>query len=262
MAEQEELIQRYAQIPYLLAQKFTKEYDELMTESPLEMKIEITKHLEQLMIVFRDEPDTCFKSIKAAEQAFLEKHGSLLKAYHDVQFYKYFNTDIVLSEKEIFTSEEWNSLPANIQALSPELAKKFQMVCINLLSMSLQFLYLDKQIEPIGSSEKATNAEKTGGITKARQLLAIYFLLKSQGIEHRADTSVSAVARLIHLISNTPLTNIQNSDIYKKYREMPYYKKGKELLADLEFIKPFFEAVNLKDVLNLVNAEIEKIKKD
>jgi hypothetical protein len=270
MNEQNEIFERYAKVPYLLAQKFSNEYDEVMLQYPSEMKIEITQHLEQLMTLFRDEPETCFSNIGNAEMLFLEKYGSALKPYRDKGFHKYFDTDLVLAEKDIFTVEEWNKLPPEIQSLSPDITGRFISVCINQLITARLYLYLEREtgISPnleagtnINDSSSSSENINANGFTKARQLLAVYFLLQSLGVKHRGDAPLTSTAKLIHLISGTPFTTIQNSDIYKKYRAMPHYKKGKELMADLNFIRPFFEAVNLKSVLQLIDEELDGLKK-
>jgi hypothetical protein len=266
MNEQNEIFERYAKVPYLLAQKFSNEYDEVVLQYPSEMKIEINRHLEQLMTLFRDEPETCFGKIGNAEMLFLEKYGSALKPYRDKGFHKYFDTDLVLAEKDIFTVEEWNKLPGEIQSLSPDITGRFISVCINQLLMARQFLYLERETGITINLEPETNINDSrsilseninaNGFTKARQLLAVYFLLQSLGVKHRGDAPLSATAKLIHLISGTPFTAIQNSDIYKKYRVMPHYKKGKELMADLNFIRPFFEAVYLNEAVKLIDEEV------
>lgn len=262
MPEQNSLIERYAKAPYLLVQKFSQDYDALMLLYTLDMKIEITRHLEKLMTLFRDEPETCFEKINKAEVDFYEKYGSTLKPYRDAQFYKYFNAELVLSEKDIFSAEEWNQLPPELQSFAPEMTEKFKLFCLTQLTMARQFLYLDRQIgSPDNFPEKSGSTANHNGVTRSRQLLAIYFLLKANGIEHRVNVSGTDIARLVNLFSNIPCPDtIQNSEIYKMYLKMPEYKEKKNLLADLTFIRPFFEGVSHTGVLELIDAAMADLK--
>ena len=82
------------------------------------------------------------------------------------------------------------------------------------------------------------------------------------GIEHRDSHYVSAVARFAHLMTGTKITNIQNSDIYKKYSKMPNYKKDEHLIADLKFIRPYFEELHIEKAIQLIDDEIQRAIKE
>jgi hypothetical protein len=270
----DELLARNKKRTTLLLNKFFKDYADLMKQYTPEMKIEITRHLLYVFDLYCDEPEGWCDIISNAELAMFEKFGEKLQSYDNKGFLNYFDVETVLIEKGIFTAGEWEQLPPenkDIDLLNG-MMNIFKVYVSSGLSKALKFFYLRRNPDDLensyskillkGAMPGLEEGIKSVEVTKARQLLTIYFLLKASGIEHRVDTSVSAVARLIHVITCTPFTTIQNSDIYKKYREMPHYKKGKELLADLNYIRPFFEAVNLDNVLELVDTTISAIKKD
>lgn len=261
MSTQKDSKFKFATVSIALARKFNNDYKSVMEKYAPDLQLAITSHLEQVLKSYLESPEHGYKEIYEAEMVLFEKYGSAMKHYSDMQFHKYFQPDIVLAEKEIFSTEEWNSLIDGQQEVSGEEMTEFINLILGQIGLSRRFMLLNRQLDDATVPKEKQKKEEGNEQTRARQLLAIYFLLKSLDIEHRADTSISAVARLIHLVSNTALTNLQNSDIYKKYREMPYYKKGKELLTDLQYIRPYFEDIGLKSVVTLIDSEITKLQK-
>ncbi len=63
-------------------------------------------------------------------------------------------------------------------------------------------------------------------------------------------------------MTGTKITNIQNSDIYKKYSKMPNYKKSEHLIADLKFIRPYFEQLHIEKAIQLIDEEIQRAVKE
>ena len=83
-------------------------------------------------------------------------------------------------------------------------------------------------------------------------------MLQTIGIEHRESSSVSTIAKLVHLLTGTKLTSLQNSAIYKKYLLMPNYKQGESLIKDLKYIRNYFEDAGLQDALVAIDLEINR----
>lgn len=258
------------QIVPLLTQRFVRDYEDAAKHYELPQQLELTEHLLQVLELFRqydqNEPEVTYGQLRKIEEALLKKYRKTLKPYLDKMFHKYFYFETVLSEKDIITPEDFYRLTPDQQGLTVNETKQFIQVCYNSLYNAKIFLYLRMEPETALQAPKETasiaSTEPDKDITKARQLLAIYYLLKTGfSIEHRDSHSVSAVARLAHLLTGTKLTSLQNSDIYKKYALMPYYKKGEQLIADLQFIRPFFADLNIQDVVKLIDEEIHDIEK-
>lgn len=254
----------------LLARRFIRDYDAVVQQYALKQQLEITEHLLGVLDIFlhQEESDQniLYKRYQEREEALLKRYGKTLKPYMDKHFYKYFDFTMVLAEKDIYLQEEFNRLTAAEHSLTVNEINQFLHICHNSLYNAKTFLYLDMEPEATELIAKGTGlpepAEQDKDITKARQLLAIYYLLKvGFAIEHRDNNSVSAVTRLAHLLTGTKFTNLQNSDIYKKYSLIPYYKKGDQLIADLQFIRPSFAELNIHEAVRLIDEEINDTRK-
>lgn len=258
---------RFQAVP-LLAQQFIRDCEEVINQYPLPIQIELTNHLLSvlgLMEQYIDSSDSAiWQQYRENEDALLEKYGKTLKPYSDKYFYKYFDFDHVLVEKGIYSTKEFNRLPPDEQGLTLNERQLFIRVCRNTLYNSRTFLRLRMDPENAEAPQDLSDSpEPDREATKARQLLAIYYLLKAGfNIEHRSSHSVSEVVRLAHLLTGTKLTNLQNSDIYKKYSFMPNYKKGEHLIADLKFIRPYFEELDIEKGIKLIDEEIERTIKE
>lgn len=259
----------------LLIKTFAAEYRSLMGYYKPLQQLELTEHLISLLACLQqyaeNNKEDIYKEFLKAEDALLKKYGRQLKAYKGFRFEKYFATDIILTEKEIISAEEFNRLTAEEQGLTVPEVLRFVQVCTNVLHTERQILLLDA--EPSFDVKESTvndlsfnvNGNHSTDIefTKSRQLLALHYLLNAGfGIEPRTNTSVSALARFAHLITGTPLSGLQNSEIYKKYRLMPNLKKGIALINDLQYIRPFFKELGIDEAVKQIDAEIAREKKE
>ncbi len=258
-------------LPSLLAQRFLKDYEDTVKEFKLPQQIELTEHLLEILEAIREyslkQDAKVYDNYVKHEKALLKKYGKAFKSYKEKQFHSYFDFHLVLSEKGIISAEQFNSMgSAEEQRLSQEEVEKFINLSKNGLHFRLDFLYLqrDPEFEPQArESETIDEAEQDTEITKARQLLAIYYLLKAGfNLEHRVSGNVSQIAKFVHLMTGTKFTTIQNSDIYKKYLKMPNYKKDKELIKDLKYVRFYFSELALYNVVKLIDEEIQKAKKE
>jgi len=267
-------IPRY-QYSLALAQRFIKEYDDLLKDYSHELQLVITEHLLDILELIDEyvatDNDEYYKTYQISEDKFLKKYGSQLKSYAAKAFYRYFQFDLVLVEKDIITSEAFNAMTGEEQTLTLNDKKQFLSTCKNVLYQQKHYLYLESGGQNDSSVTLNDNSpvtlndnfivtdEPDKEITKARQLLAIYYFLKaSLGIEARGSSSVSGVARFIHLLTGTKFTTVQNSDIYKKFLRMPNYKEKGPLIDDLKFIRSYFEELEIGSVVKLIDEEIKR----
>lgn len=96
--------------------------------------------------------------------------------------------------------------------------------------------------------------------TNSQLVLIFYYFLKSAGLEIRKELNIATAAKFMHLITGKPFTESTHSEFYKKLQAAPNEKSDKELIKDLEVIKPLFEAVKLNDATKLIEQEIEIAK--
>jgi hypothetical protein len=168
----------------LLAQKFIRDYESVVQEYDIAQRLEIIDHLIVVLELMAQYAETLENAIwekyKDKEETLSKKYGRALKPYSDISFYKYFHFDTVLAEKEIYQSEEFNRLSADEQELTLKERVAFIRLCRNSILNSKNFLYLQMQpenAEAIIDIQDKTEADEE--FTKARQLLAIYYLLKA-----------------------------------------------------------------------------------
>jgi hypothetical protein len=256
----------------MLAKKFDEDYKTVMQHYTIEEQIELTKHLINIVELFqeyqKDVTKDPFKSWQQEERILQEKYRDRLQPLKAKSFYKYFNYDIVITEKELFSPEEFNKMQPEEQVLTEKEIDTFLTLCHKDLNNALDYLYLEPADDKI-KKEKPMNKEEAIGdmpdkeITRSRQMLTIYYLLKAGfDIEHRKNSNVSDVAKFIHLFTGTKFNGLSSSEIYKKYKAIPNHKEGTELIKDLKFIRPYFQSLEINKAVELINADIEKALKD
>jgi hypothetical protein len=253
-----------------LAMRFSSEYRECMSHYTPVVQAELAASLKTVfenLLLFAGAVDESGRNAAHAaalevENTLLKKYGSELKPYRSKKFMGYFFLDTVLPDKEILTTEEYNALPGAEQCLAPLEAAAFAKHCIGLLGNELPLIMLG--IDPEGANGHGGNlgnadAENGTGFTRSRQLLAIHFLLSvGFGIEPHTGNDMSSLARLSHLLTGTPYTSLQNSEIYKKYRRLPNIKNGLPYISDLQYIRGFFNEIGLQKVIEAIDTETKR----
>jgi hypothetical protein len=253
-----------------LAMCFSGEYRECMGHYAPVVQAELAASLKTVfenLLLFAGAVDEAERNAAHAaalevENTLLKKYGRELKPYRSKKFMGYFFFDTVLADKGILTTEEYNALPGEQQCLSDTEASTFAWHCIRLLENELPLIMLE--IEPEGANGHSgnlgnTDAENSSGFTRSRQLLAIHFLLSvGFGIEPHNGNDMSSLARLAHLLTGTPYTSLQNSEIYKKYRRLPNIKTGLPYISDLQYIRGFFNEIGLQKVIEAIDTETSR----
>lgn len=109
--------------------------------------------------------------------------------------------------------------------------------------------------------ETATTTPKAkpqlGGYTNSQLVLIFYYFFKQNGLEPRVSIDISPMAKFIHLITGKEFKAVTSSDFYKKLQTVPNFKTDKELINDLEAIKPLFKMVQLNEVVKMIENEID-----
>jgi hypothetical protein len=258
----------------LLVKRFIKDYRSATIHYELPEKLELTEHLlfalDLIFIHAYTDNENIYSYYLELEDELLRKYRKTFKPYLVQQFFRYFWFDEVLTEKEIYTPEAFYNLEPEWRRLSVEEITDFIEQCRDFLYYARAIIYLQLEPESAGVEQIRLPApvmpeqfEQDKDITKARQLLTIYYLLKAGWeIEHRSSHPVSAIVRFAHLLTGTKFSNLQNSDLYKKYMQMPHYKNGEQLIADLKFIRPYFEELHIEKAVELIDAELQQTIKE
>lgn len=110
------------------------------------------------------------------------------------------------------------------------------------------------KLEPTNAPQNERN--QLAGYTNSQLVLIFYYFFKQCGLEPRVNCDIAPMAKFIHAITGKGFTGAPNSDIYKKLQTVPNFKNDKELIADLEAIKPLFQKVELNEVVKMINNEI------
>ena len=249
-----------------LSQVVGIEVDEILGSYELEQKIEIGEHLilsfGEIDEYYKTKDNSVYQKFVKREHELLKRYGKAFKPYNQKQIYRLFEIERVLISKNYYTEEETNKgICYEDDPLTELDIEQFIRGILNALHWDIRFTYLEREPQ-FEITTKDTNSkikeEADKEITEARQLLAIYFLLKAGfDIEHRGSNSVSETTRFVHLMTGTKFTTLQKSSIYKKYKLLPSYNTEEYLIKDLRFIRPYFDALHIQKALDLIDNEIE-----
>jgi hypothetical protein len=120
----------------------------------------------------------------------------------------------------------------------------------------LEINKLDK-IFKLEQSTPTKAKPQLGGYTNSQLVLIFYYFFKQNGLEPRVSIDISPMAKFIHLITGREFKGVTSSDFYKKLQTVPNFKSDKELINDLEAIKPLFKMVQLNEVVKMIENEID-----
>ncbi len=248
--------------------------------------------LESLEKYYASEDGTIYDAFWAGEEKLTAKWGRLIKPYREQNFDTYFSAFLVLTEKGLISDEEHNAMTSGEeQCPSAEEIKGVTKIASHTLGQIRYGLQLEQapsneamellagdpasakyaqSLAGAGESDEGHRSDtkrgkdkeqddadfgKAFGNTKTRSRLALYYLIKAGGVEPRADSAVSALAKFAHFLTGEKLTTLNNSNTYKFYLSMPEYKTAKGRLEDLAYIRPFFEELGMIKALDLIDAD-------
>ncbi|MBX7206041.1 MAG: hypothetical protein K1X81_11510 [Bacteroidia bacterium] len=250
-----------ALFPDFLASQFIKDYEEVCSHFPVEKQIIIADHLlAGLKLMMRDWEENfintkeVFEEYSKMEIAFADQLKFEHPHYQGKQFYQYFDYGLVLSTKDVVPVDKWNQPLEGGQGLTKKEIERFLLLAMKVLTQGRLYIYMKGQ--PGNSEAEQPGEDKE--MTRARQLLTMYFFLRATKVEDKKTPS-SRVVRFLHLMTGTKFTTLQNSELYKKYVQMPHYKKGERLIEDLDFIKPYFEDLKLKEAVQMIEEERQRV---
>jgi len=101
--------------------------------------------------------------------------------------------------------------------------------------------------------------KKKSQFTVPRQLLAIRYLMKYAKID-TAITDTTKLIRLAQLITGREENKeAGNTNLYRQWNSL-FKKDSNRRIQDLVFVKEYFEALELGEVVRFIENEIEEIK--
>lgn len=104
--------------------------------------------------------------------------------------------------------------------------------------------------------ETKADSKKSNRFTRNQQLLALYYTLKSIGVEPRRTTDMTNYTRFIHLLAGVDFTKVQNDIFYSKVKNLPNILTDHYLKKDLEFIRSYFVNIDAHSIVELIDLEI------
>ncbi len=121
-------------------------------------------------------------------------------------------------------------------------------------AVDLSKKYTSKVIE--SPSPAKSDRKKQHRFTRNQQLLAIYYTLKSMGIEPRRTADMTHYSKLVHLMTGVDFDKVQNDIFYSKVKNLPHILTDQYLKRDLEFIRNYFLNVDAISIVEIIDTEI------
>ena len=103
---------------------------------------------------------------------------------------------------------------------------------------------------------KSSIPEAKFGFTRSQQILVFHYLLTASGVRPRAGANVTDCAMLLHQLLGLPVSDMANSDIYKKLKRPIDHSSPSKMIQNLLLIRPFFDAVPHKPIVDLIDRDI------
>ena len=99
--------------------------------------------------------------------------------------------------------------------------------------------------------------------TRSQQVLLMYYLNLALEIKVRKEISIVNVAKFYNALFGWEYDDINNSGLYKHFKKDPLAKHNrKELYEHLHWVKDQFKLIGLTEIINLIDAKIQEVKKE
>ncbi|WP_430404248.1 hypothetical protein [Fluviicola sp.] len=110
-------------------------------------------------------------------------------------------------------------------------------------------------IEPLMEGQQIIESK----LTRSQQVLIAYYILQLIGVNHKKN--VSKCANALHSFLGVPYTQITHSELYKKLLHPLTFSSGEATFQNLLIVRSFFESLGSISATNLIDSDIENIKK-
>lgn len=241
-------------IPSLLVRKYRKDYEASIAEFPQDKKIEFVEHLMECLDIIETYISNPTKEnweiYSKKENAFLKKHGKRLKVYRQKKMYLYYGDSSVLVEKEIYSTEEWNSLRGGQQKLSPQELSSFIELCRDSLYNERDFLLLEQN--PEDEREEKSSKENLNGTSEKQSKKG---KVKREAQDKKTCLSQEQTVLLIHYLREEKVflkdEYLNDKDTGIAFKILTGYSQN---TLRLNLGKPLLyqNKINLKEIDNLL----------
>ena len=245
----------------LLAQKYLKDYQSSVSELPDTFKFELLSHLLDCLDLVKNyllhESEENWKLYADKERELSKKHLDQLKVYKQKNFLLYYGDSRVLVEKEIYSTEEWNSLNPERQVLSREELFLFIELSKNMLNNYRDFELLrqhkediepenqkqglhsndENYIIPRRSKIKREAKDKLTCLSQEQTVLLLYYLQQERVFlkdEYLSDLEAARAFEILTGYSNNALR--QNLGKYNLWLNPPNLIELDNLLTRLKAV--------------------------
>lgn len=100
------------------------------------------------------------------------------------------------------------------------------------------------------------------GLTLNQKILLYHYLMLAGDIIPRVNTDVSVCAEIFHVLTDTPLTSIANSEIYKKLLNPLNNTQSKKTIENLNVVKQYFYRINHVKILREIDKDINDLQRN
>jgi hypothetical protein len=241
---------------------FLPELGKSMQHLNLDERIHFIAILEKCCkMAYNDESGTDYSEL--VENELLAKYRQRMQYFHtskfiyyidfDVEHFKKFCREKNLGEWEYYSPDEHRDWLTTLFYVLNTIKQNLYVADPSAFNASNSSGEADKMIE---SMQSLKGGSKTG-LTRARQALLFYYLIKATGLKMRIDTDLSDIGRFMLMILGWETTDINNNSLYGLLKKAPLIKrKEKDNLMDLHWVKEQFEKINLEVAVDMVRKEI------
>lgn len=114
---------------------------------------------------------------------------------------------------------------------------------------------------PDDDTDISNETTDTNGYSRSRQVLMLHYLLEITRLG-RNTNSLSKVTEFAHALFNIPTKNFNTSALQKMFKTAPSLKVNEvNMIQDLEFVKAKFALLGSVDAVELIQKEINRLKR-
>lgn len=126
-------------------------------------------------------------------------------------------------------------------------------------SLALSKLTLELNSTSVEVVPQLTYKTPTNSFTRSQQVLVYHYLLVASGVKPRAGANITDCAILLHQFIGLPVSDIANSDLYKKLKKPIDHASPSKMIQNLQVIRPYFESMPHKMVLELIDKDLKAL---